>query len=353
MEIPYPKSDCIKGLRWLTKPILYPDSHGDVWSGTWADDNEIYAASDDTYGIGRATNSNLAMNKISGMPPNHSAVTINPMRDYGRAGWQEGRDTWKADGLVCVDGVLYLGVSQHSSAYDYPDNLQRVYDSSIIKSGDHGQTWSAKPPVGKAMFPGPRFGTPFFVQFGKDYQGAFDDYVYAVSNGNFWNNGNYMTLGRVRRDLIGNLDPLDWEFFSGVNHHNIPYWSRDIVQAHRDSKGGIFKFRGQTSMTGIQYVPALDRFILAQWAYTDPDSAHPWDQTTLYLFEAPKPWGPWKWFHVEEDWGISFYNPGLPAKWFVDGGMRMWMTAAGNFQQTPGKPFAYGLHVQQLELLVS
>jgi hypothetical protein len=351
-QIPYPKSDVIKGLRWLTEPILYPDSHGDVWACTWADDDEIYSASDDTSGISQAANSNLAINKLSGRPPQHTAVTINPMCDYGSHGWREGHDTWKANGLVSVDGVLYLGVSQHSSAYDYPDNLQRVYDASIVKSSDHGVTWSEKRKAGDAMFPGPRFATPFFVQFGKDYQDAMDEYVYAVSNGNFWNNGNYMTLGRVRRDRIGALDSRDWEYFSGVSPKNIPYWSKDLIQAHRDSNGGIFKFRGQTSMTGVQYNPAVERFILAQWAYTDLDSDRPWDLTTLYLFEAPKPWGPWKWFHVEENWGVSFYNPSLPSKWFEDGGTSMWMTGAGNFQQAPGVPFAYGLHVQQLELLI-
>jgi hypothetical protein len=350
-EIPYPKSDCIQGIRWLTEPLLYPNSHGDVWAGTWADDGEVYAASDDTTGIDKAANSNLAINKISGTPPNHTAVTINPMREYGHPGWRDGLDTWKANGLVCVDGVLYLGVSQHSSAYDYPDNLQRVYDGSIVKSVDHGQTWSVKPAFGQPMFLGPRFGTPFFVQFGQDYAGAFDEYVYAVSNGCYWNNGNYMNMARVRRDRIANLDPADWEFFTGANKNNEADWVKTAIEAQRNGKGGIFKFRGQTSMTGIQYVPAVDRFILAQWAYTHPDDPRPWDQTSLYLFEAPKPWGPWKWFHVEENWGVSFYNPCLPSKWFEDGGMRMWMTAAGNFQQTPGAPFAYGLHLQKLELL--
>jgi hypothetical protein len=32
--------------------------------------------------------------------------------------------------------------------------------------------------------------------------------------------------------------------------------------------------------------------------------------------------------------------------------MRMWMTSAGNFQQTPGKPFAYGLTLRKLELVL-
>jgi len=126
------------------------------------------------------------------------------MVEYGCWGCRDGNDTWKGNSIISVDGVLYVGVSQHSSAYDYPDHIQRVYDASIVKSEDHGETWSIKPMAGQAMFPGPRFVTPSFVQFGKDYQDAMDDYVYAISSSGTWNNGNNMTLGRVQRTLLGN-----------------------------------------------------------------------------------------------------------------------------------------------------
>ena len=349
MQVPYPKSDAIKGIRWLTEPLLYAESHGDVWSCTWADDDNIYVASDDTHGIGEACNSNLAIHKISGTPPNHSAVTINPMTEYGHLGYVDGFDTWKANGMVSIEGVLYLSVSQHSGASKYPDNIQRTYDASIIKSVDHGKTWSTKPAIGQAMFPGPRFATPFFVQFGQDYQGGFDEYVYAVSSSAAWNNGNYMTMARVRRDLISRLDRADWEFLADINDNNEPVWTNDYLCRPE----AIFFHRGFTSMTGIQYVPAVDRFVLAQWAYIAQDGPQPWRWTMLALYEAPRPWGPWRYFHIEPNWGHAYYNPGLPAKWFEEGGKRMWMTMAGNFTREPDTPFSYGLIVQKLELVVA
>jgi hypothetical protein len=39
-----------------------------------------------------------------------------------------------------------------------------------------------------------------------------DQYVYAVSNDGYWNNGSLMKLGRVGRDRLENLNPADWEF---------------------------------------------------------------------------------------------------------------------------------------------
>ncbi len=346
MAAPYQPSEKIRGIHWLTEPLLYPQSHGDVWSCAWADDGHVYAASDDTHGVADSCNSNLAIHRIAGVPPNHVVETVNPMSDYGHPGWREGQDTWKANGMTSVDGVLFLSVSQHSGAGDYPDRIQRVYDATIVKSEDHGETWSAKPATGHAMFPGPRFATPFFVQFGQDYAGTLDEHVYAVSSSASWNNGNYMVLGRVRRNVIGRLDPADWEFFAGADAANNPSWAKQLVGKPR----AIFAHRDFTSMTGIQYVPAANRFVLGQWAYTDLDGPQPWRRTMLALYEAPRPWGPWQHFHTEPDWGFAYYNPSLPAKWFEDGGRRMWMTMAGNFTNEPGTPFSYGLIVRKLEL---
>ncbi|MGD0772901.1 MAG: hypothetical protein ABSC05_08770 [Candidatus Solibacter sp.] len=93
--------------------------------------------------------------------------------------------------------------------------------------------------------------------------------------------------------------------------------------------GPIFEHKGYTSTTGIQYVPALQRFIMGQWAY--------------------KPWGPWRLFHAQAGWGPSFYCPNFPAKWFENGGRRMWIVEAGNYRGPEG---GYNFTVQQLELLV-
>ena len=344
----YPPSTAIKGVRALTKPARDDATRGDVWEATWADDGNLYAAADDTRGVNRSCNSNLAIFRLDGTPPDHRVVTVNCMPEYGRLGQKDGLDTWKANGLVSVDGVLYLAVSQHSGAGDYPDNVQRVFDASIVKSADHGKTWSARPQVGRPMFGTSRFVTPFFVQFGKDYQGATDEYVYAVSNSGTWNNGNYMILGRVARDRIGRLAAADWEFFAAAEGAEKPAWTGRV----RDARA-VFRDRGFTSMTGMHYLPAFRRFLLMQWAYTNLDAPDAWQHTALSLYEAPQPWGPWSLVHRDADWGngAGYYNPGLPAKWFEDGGRRAWMTMAGDFTkgEAPGSPYCFT--VQKLEFI--
>jgi hypothetical protein len=320
----------------------------------------VYTTSDDCLGfdascgdprLGGMGGSNLAVHRLEGVPPHYLATTVSAMPAYGGIGYRDGMDSWKAMGLICVDGVLYMSISQHSSAYDYPDHIQRTYDCSIIKSADHGRTWSAK--RRDAMFPSPRFSTPFFVQFGQDNAGAFDDYVYAVSSGCSWNNGNFMTLGRVHRDKIGNLEAEEWEMFGGLEEGGAPKWRPYRVGAWMQDWPAIFSFRGYTSMTGMHWVPGINRFLLPQWAYLDQDGPTPWRQTMLHLYEAPMPWGPWHLVHLEEDFGRAWYNPSLPAKWFEDGGMRMWLVAGGDFagqRVREGDVSDYALFVRQLEL---
>ena len=348
-ENPYPQSTLVKGIKWLTEPHIFPGSDGDTWSCTWAEDDHLYASGDDNTGVKRSNNSNLAFFRVDGMAPDHQLKVINPMSAYGKMCEYDGADTWKANGLICIDNVLYMSVSQHSGAEDYADLVQRSYDSSIIKSTDHGVTWSPKRRL--PMFPSARFATPFFVQFGKNYEGALDDFVYAISSTS-WNNGNALTLGRVRRDLLPNLDSFDWEMFDGLNQAGLPTWQPWRPEVRRFNKP-IFKFRNFTSMTGMHYVPAIKRFLLPEWAYVDLDGKEPWKQTFFHLYEAPNPWGPWSLIHVEENFGNAWYNPSLPSKWFEEGGLKMWMVCGGDFASKHTSNRAdYSFCTRKFELLL-
>ena len=365
---PYPQSDLLAGIKWLTEPLRYRGSQGDTWICTWADDDNIYTTADDCMGVNpnvkqglvshvenfekdfwttSPCSSNLSFNCIEGTALNSKMSTINCMQEYGHAGQVDGADTWKANGLISIDGILYMAVSQHSGAGDYPDNVQRAYDATIIKSYDHGKTWSPKPKVGKAMFPSPRFATPFFVQFGKDYKDAIDEYVYAASNIGTWNNGNEMLMFRVKKNKMPDLKFEDWEFFNGFGKDSVPQW----IHNYKTLAVPIFKYNGHSSMSAIQYVPALKRFILLQWCYTDLESKEPWKETMLHLYEAEKPWGPYKHFYTEINWGNALYNAVLPSKWFEDGGMKAWMVSSGDFANTWGE-LSYCFTQQKMEFIL-
>ena len=341
----------------MGKSIRFPNCHGDVWTTTWADDDNLYSVTDDSKGFNNACDSNLAMNRITGgPPPNIQGATINPMSEFGKGTeLKEDGASWKASGLTCVDGVLYLSVSRHfyEGVVDTKPNpahrflIQQTWDASILKSTDHGKTWSRAPKLDHAMFPGRIFSNPFFVQYGKDGQGTKDDadkYVYAVSNDGTWNNGNWMTLGRVSKGLIGRLDPGDWEFIQGYDAQNQPIW-----RPRCDNALYVFRSPGHTSMTGIHYIKGLDLYIMPQWYYPHLEEFR-WTVTRWDFYSAPAPWGPWTLFHTQDFDPQGFYNPSIPSKFISEDGRKFWIFVAG-FYNSPEN--VYGLNMIPVTLEVA
>lgn len=334
-------------------PLKYENSHGDLWTAAWADDGELYVASDDSQGFDTACASNLAISRVSGDDPRAlQGLTINPMAEYG--GWGEVSPVdhafWKADGITSVDGVLYLTVSRHSGYMDCGIPHQEAFDSTIVKSTDHGATWSPAPALGASMFPGPSFATPFFVDFGRDTADAFDDHVYAVSTDGAWNNGSSMRMGRVHRDRIGRLDPSDWEFIQDLDQASDgdPVWG-----PRHETARSIFRAAGRTSMTGIHHIAPLGIYILPQWHYPRLGEFDiGWGVTRWELYQAPQPWGPWEKFHEQEWQPQAFYNPWIVSKFTSADGLKLWLFTAGDFRTGMSPDGVYGLHVVPLDLEV-
>jgi len=341
--------------------IRVADCGGDVWTTTWADDDNLYCATDDTSGFNHACDSNLAVQRVSGgPPPNLRGETVNAMREFGKAGeLKEDRASWKASGLTAVDGVLYLAVSRHyydgvgdtSSDSTHHFWVQETWDASIVKSADHGKTWSEAPKLGQAMFPGRIFSNPFFVQYGKDSREAMDgaaEYVYVVSNDGTWNNGNWMTLGRVSRGLIGRLEAGDWEFVHGFDAQGEPIW-----RTRHDNATYVFRAPGRASMTGIHYLAPLDLYLMPQWHYPHlDDPKRRWQATRWEFYQAPAPWGPWTLFHSQDFEPQGFYNPSIPSKFISEDGRKFWIFVAGDFSSAHKAKDYYGLNVVPVTLEV-
>jgi hypothetical protein len=316
----------------IGKEIRYPNSHGDVWTATWADDDNVYVIADDAHGFDRSCNSNLSVHRLTGkLPPDLKAATVNRMQAFGHGGEFKPEDNcmWKACGLICVDGVLYMSVSRHSHPMLHQFFVQECWDSSIVKSTDHGRTWSRTPRIGHAMFPGTTFATPMFLEYGKNGKrgphGA-DRFVYAVSSNGVWNNGSSMIMGRVPRTRIGRLDPRDWEFIHGFDEQGEPVW-----RGRHDTARYIHRGPGKTSMAGIHYLAPLRTYLMLQWHFTKLD--HPklrWKRTRLEFYASDKPWGPWSLVHAQT-FSQAWYNPCIPSKFISRDGRDFWMFAAGDF----------------------
>ena len=181
-------------------------------------------------------------------------------------------------------------------------------NSSVIKSGDKGKTWtrSAAESLEHPMFPGLGFGAPYFVWYGQDGKASVDNankYVYAVANNGHFEDGDYYILGRVSKKELPRLNGEDWQFFTGGDGREDRNWSRRIEEAKP-----ILQDPLNCSMTGMTYIPALGRYVMIVWHYTtynlrtDP-------RTINDYYEAPKPWGPWTKFKSINTEKLGWYVP--------------------------------------------
>jgi hypothetical protein len=357
-------------------------TNGDTWYNTWGADGNIYATSDDSNGFLGTCANNFVVNEITGSNPSDlSSPFVNCMTSYGgegaRGDYGDGR-TWKTDGIISVDGTLYVVVArQQDGSGGYPYGFQPSSNASIIKSTDDGRTWSnsfgttgdpggAAPPynaqLGRAdaMFPGSSFGTPEFIQYGEDDNPAStadggDTYVYAISNNGYAYDGSDMILGRVLRSQIGDLDAADWQYYTGPaggDGMNPADWSSDVADARP-----ILTAPYELSQSGINYIQPLHLYVMTSFYFPDRSS---WPSTgvTSYwdFYEAPHPWGPWTRFFDQPTTECYFtcsslttsqlglYDPNLVSKFINMDGLSNVIFSTGDWT-SPSRPNDYLYHL--------
>ncbi len=302
----------IADIRFDSSYMQIANSVGDEWAPTWGRDDVLYTGNDDGASFGPGKNNNLAFGKLEGADPySLTGTTINPMGEYGFAGeLKKDSASWKTMNSYSVDGVLYMFVTRCLYPEKSGDTANRhvFRSSSIIKSTDGGKTWirSEKENYEKPMFPGKRFGAPYFVWYGRDGEASVDNadrYVYAVSNNGHFESGDNYIIGRVLKTKLADLNAADWSFYKSGDGLVDASWVSDMNEA-----GHVLTNTGNSSMTGMTYIPGLGRYIMVVWHYTtynlrtDP-------RTINEFFEAPQPWGPWTKFKTLDTGELGWYVP--------------------------------------------
>jgi CubicO group peptidase (beta-lactamase class C family) len=161
---PYPSSTVITAIGWAPAGTIVRLAPGsDTWPLTWASDDHLYTA----YGDGRGfrpfmpAKLSLGLARISGSPPEILGTNLPAPSIEHRGDGAAGR---KASGILMVHGVLYLWA-------------RNVGNSQLAWSKDSGRTWT----WADWKF-SDSFGCPTFLNFGRNYEGARDRYVYVYSH---------------------------------------------------------------------------------------------------------------------------------------------------------------------------
>jgi hypothetical protein len=109
------------------------------------------------------------------------------------------------------------------------------------------------------MWPGSRFGAPYFIHYGQNGGSVTNDdadkYVYSISNNGFWDDGDDYILGRVPRSKISALNPAT----SGTEHRATGYsWliSRNGTKVYNSAGGSGATFN--TALPARTYLNKLN-----------------------------------------------------------------------------------------------
>ena len=337
------KSKTILGIEWMGEEIPFPDSakKGDTFPITWADDNNQYTSAGDPLWGNKWDG--LDLECFTGDAPKYKIDKINDMPDFKGYGGNGPKPT----GLISIKGVLYLAFQNLTGIFVNAGNAEysHGYDASIVFSTDHGKTWN--PDITKnrtPIFPGRMFGAPAFINYGKDNEGATDNYVYIIS-GEGWSNGSNCRLARAPADKI--MDATAWQFVKENKSGNQPVWTNNIYDAipvitHDEYLGAV----------DMVYITKLKRYLLLSWhfkTYSDPNNG-----SEIVIYESPQPWGPFS-LVCQEKWETNEktpYNPRIPLKWFDQDKLEGWILFSGTWRNGGSTPY-YRSHIRKFKLLLN
>lgn len=293
----YPPSPVIHGASFAAQATMTRKAiDSDNWPLTWADDNAQYTSYGDGEGFEPFVPKKLSMGftRVEGSATNFRGINIRTETGE-RTG--DGGKGLKASGILMVDHVLYLWV-------------RNAQNAQLAWSTDHGRTWQ----WGFRFESG--FGSPAFLNFGRNYSGARDEYVYTYSqNGDSaYNADDSLLLARVRKSQIRIREA--WEFFEGLDERGVPVWTQDL-----QCRGEVFRYPRHCERVDAVYDPALKRYLLA----IGYNHASGWG-----IYDAPEPWGPWTTAFHTDKWDVpGTHGYRLPAKWIDRDGRHMTLVFSG------------------------
>jgi hypothetical protein len=300
---PYPRSPAIRRITWAPATTIVrraPDS--DNWPLTWADDDQLYTAYGDGTGFPPKTPEKLSLGLayIQGGPDDFVGINLrSPTGEQPRGDGKRGK---KASGLLMVDGILYMWVRNAGNA-------------QLAWSRDHARTWTWADWTFTSSF-----GCPSFVNFGKDYAGSHDNFVYTISHDSesAYEPADRLVLARVAKDCIALRSA--YEFLQGFDSRGNPTWTSDV-----SARGAVFNNPGKCYRTHVSYDAALGRYLLCQ------TGADPGVRAGFGIFDAPEPWGPWTTVERSDAWDVAAGEScSFPTKWMSADGKTLYLVFSGD-----------------------
>ena len=310
---PYPPSPVIKEIVWAsTNNIIRQARDGDNWPVTWASDDAIYTTWGDGTGFLPKVEKKLSCGfaRVTGSPPDFIGENIRSSAEQ----LGQGRSGLKGWGIFALGDVLYLWFG-HAN--------KNGGEARLAWSQDRARTWTF------ADWKFSEFGLMGFVNFGRGYEGARDNFVYAYSHDGLRADtpADRFILMRAPKDQL--TQRAAWEFFVGINGDKQPLWTNNIA-----GRGAVFRHHGACQRSAMTYDAALRRYLW--WQHIPQPPGHPDGGDTRFeggfaIYDAPEPWGPWTTAFFTTKWDVGPGEHGdFPAKWMKPDGRTAWLVFSGD-----------------------
>ncbi len=294
---PYPASNLIRGVQFApATSIVRAAVDSDNWPVTWGDDDALYTSYGDGRGFEPRTERKLSLGwaRITGGPEDFRAENVRTSSGEREGDGPKGA---KTSGMLAMDGVLYAWA-------------RNTGNSQLLWSEDRGRTWQWGFRFETS------FGVPAFLNYGRNYAGARDGYVYVYSSDgpSAYETYDGVVLARAPKNRIRERDA--YEFVSRLDAAGKPVWSRRI-----EERTPVFRFPRHCQRLDVVYNAPLRRYLLAL-GYNHGGG---WG-----IYDAPEPWGPWTTAFHTGYWGLGdTHGYRLPTKWISADGRTMWLIFSG------------------------
>ncbi len=301
---PYPRSRVIFGIHWApADTIVRRAPGGDNWPITWADDDQLYTAYGDGRGFKPLVPRKLSMGlvRVTGSPNDFQGVNLRS-ESFERTG--DGRKGPKASSLLMVNRVLY-GL------------VRNARNSQLVWSKDHGRNWTWSAWTFETSF-----GYPVFLNYGRNYAGARDHFVYIYSHDSdsAYDRADRMVLARVSAEEITAKGA--YEYFVRLDEKGAPEWTSDVSR-----RGAVFKHAGHCYRSSVSYNAPLRRYLWCQTGLGEETRR----AGGFAIYDAAEPWGPWTTVFFTPQWDVG---PGetscLPTKWMSADGRTIHLVFSGD-----------------------
>lgn len=203
----------------------------------------------------------------------------------------------KVGTMLSVDGVLYATAGGVWPGASGVSTWASPNESRLMWSADLGRTWQAAN-WKFADSADSTFAPDSFVNFGRDYAGARDSFVYLYGGTAWWTGSSRQVhvskekyLARVPMDQIRNR--ASYEFFKDLERNGTPSWTANVAE-----RKPVFADPNGVAAFSVSYNPGLKRYLAV--------TAHgSWETSIgrLAVFDAPEPWGPWTTVQYNGNWG--------------------------------------------------